>query len=700
MKKIKFVLMGITIIAYLCLSIFSFDILEKNTSLFLEKTHQKAITLEKIDADKAALNKMQALANEQHVLLSVTQRETKNSKDYDMTFVSYEKMEDFKQILTGVKLKESPYILPKSNSMKDNSHYNEFLGNNTIGYGLLSTYWETHDASIPITVHYNKESEYDSFITNLSEQFSLPVESLEKKGMLFSSDFNSIMRRITIMFYVITFIIMLAIGVMLAYELTKRSKEIAIKKLNGYENKQLIKEGVLETSIVLGGIAFVSTIISLFLFRRVDFIVYYLTRLIPIIIFELVIFTMIYQFLLKKISISEVIKQKKMSTKVLGMNYVLKFVLLISITSMFVITFTNYSDYQNKINKYENFSVYGSYLSFQSFAKTSNTDEEVTALNIKAYQIWDEKQDGLYSNFACANNGVKESCGTIEQFATININYLIHFKDSFNGINTDDFGDMKHKDFMIVLVPSEKRSAKESIVKDITMYDDIPEEKIKFIEYDSVTLPTLSYQVVGDGDFTVKNPIIYVINDYYYNKNGPMFYTSFSGMSNLRFDAKGKDREIVYEELVSGLNDDLGYELLKLRHLTRIDSNISKEISSLVSTMTILGSLMFVLFLFYIILEFTMTKMIIEDDKKEISVKVMSGYNSFEIIYPYMKDNLLILLCTSILTILILSLLMKFSMTLILLSLGTIAVIEFLLTVLFYKSIINKKVIQSLKGEQ
>lgn len=699
MRHIKSFLLILSIIGFFFISIINYDISEKKVFTSLGKAYSTFLSLDEVDTDANSLNSLLDLADKNNILLSVTQRETINQEEYDMTYVSFNKISDFSKILNITQTENSTLLLPKQTPLK-NATFQEFLNNDHIGYSLLTSYWETHDYDITLSVHYDLEDEYNAFLLDVSELFSVSENILKSTAIAFDDNYMEIVDTINNIYYIVTAIVMLAIGVMLAYELTKRSKEIAIKKLNGYRDDQLIKEHMRTIILQLSFITFVLLLISVIILHSFKFAYYFALHIIPILFIEVFMLFIIYKILLGNITISEVIKQKKMSTKVMTMNYVLRFILLITISFLLIMSLSNFFTYKQKAEKFKEFSKYRDFLTFQTYAITTKSDEEILALQNQAYQVWDKDHNGLYADFSCSNNDPDAiPCLSKKQFAQTNINFLNYFKDNFSGLKVLDFNELNSSDTMYVLTPVNQTVDRELILNDISDFYQITSDNVKFIDYEKVVLPTLSDQIIGDGNFTVTNPVIYVINDFYYQKAGAMFFNSFAGIMSMKFDPGLSNREELYQELVDSFPNIEIKDVLKLRNFDRIDKSVSQEISSYITLTTILGSMLITLLLFYLTLIYSINKMMISDNKKEIAIQYISGYKLHQIILPYLKDNLLLLLLASILIIFILFIILKQSLILILINLICISIIEFGFLYASCKIMIQKKIIPSLKGE-
>ena len=382
------------------------------------------------------------------------------------------------------------------------------------------------------------------------------------------------------------------------------------------------------------------------------------------------------------------------------MNYILRFILLITISFLFIMSLSNFFVYKQKSDRFNEFSKYRDFLSFQSYANTAKSDNEVLALQNQTFQIWDKDYNALYADFSCSNNDPNAiPCLSKKQYAQVNINYLNYFKDQFQGLKIQNFDELKSSDTVYVLNPVNHKDDKDLILSDLAEYYQISNDMVQFVDYEKTVLPTLSEQIIGDGNFTVTDPVIYVINDFYYQKVGAMFFNSFGGTRSMKFDPGLDTREGLYQKLIDTFPNTEIKDVLKLRNFDRIDKNISQEISSYITLTTILGSMLITLFIFYLILIYSINKMMIEDNKKEIAIQYISGYKLRQIILPYLKDNLLLLLLASTLIILILFLVLKQSLILILLNLICISIIEFGFLYVSCKVMIQKKIIPSLKGE-
>ncbi|MDY0943233.1 DUF1430 domain-containing protein [Priestia megaterium] len=288
---------------------------------------------------------------------------------------------------------------------------------------------------------------------------------------------------------IVLVIIFILISLSFLYYILLNYKELAIKKMFGYSDRELIfkhlmKENVLIHAIALG-IVIIFQVIYLFFYNRMsrflDFssgwVVWQLVFTFVSILFGLAPFLMVYH-----IKIAEMLKNKKPLKLVQFLNYSSKLIFSIILVILFINFFNNYQEFTAQNSNYEKWNTTKNY-SFYEIRDTSTGDRDIWAYEVgvkskKLFNLASEKgamlvkpSDSIvYKEFIESEQSIpvreKGNEYDPEEGNTIQVNPNYLRNNPVYGLNgekiklKENFGDN-----LIVLVPEKYRDFEKDIFK-------------------------------------------------------------------------------------------------------------------------------------------------------------------------------------------------------------------------------------------
>ncbi len=463
-----------------------------------------------------------------------------------------------------------------------------------------------------------------------------------------------------------------------------KKKEYAIKQLNGYSSWKIIKEDskyFTKNLIILNILAVVIVLIIILVLN--PNIVLQITIHTSIMLLLLDIFLIILNLLiilfLQNYQIKENIANKYSFKSLYYVTLFVKIILLILTIYFLSNSVNNYVDLKDNYNyskeATEKLSGYVTIpINMKGIPPTTDVDEKQDIAGEKFYKNTEEELDGILINSRDYRN--QEDLNTCQQFIdcnlVINENYL-----DINPINYQ--GEIKD-DAYNILIPKSKVNQKDLVASKFISSTQITEDQINFIEYKNNT-KFYTYNVRSE-EYII-DPLIYLVNDYtkeynnkYFSDISAKFYfvnTNTDNPYNELLPYLEESQMIGFVPEVNYLADDFFEAYQKSKQ------NFFKNVLMIIIAIFFLAILLIYNTYFYISI-----------NKRDIGVKLMSGYSLnkiFNKFYRYLIIDFLILM--------IFGMVLNISFYLIII----FCLIEILFVFTFTKILIEKQISNIIKGE-
>ena len=442
-----------------------------------------------------------------------------------------------------------------------------------------------------------------------------------------------------------------------AYYIVRKLKEVGICKLMGYDNKAVWCKYFIPILVTQ---AFTSTIIILICRLFYDApknTIINLTLLLWFVIFITFLICLVFYSLLKKYTVSSLLKNKNPSKIIIKMNFVLRTGILIIMCSILLSAFYGFTEINNK---YKIYKYWDNYKKTYAVMKIKlNTEDHSDIIN--ETHIMDKKYANLYTElnklgaeyakydeiqpfYSFYNYDFYEKESTDhefkEHFMTVNLNYL----DTLALIDEDHkkiiIGEDVSSNVYIVPISKKNDLYTQQLLKAHSYYVQdssnryfnensiIDNNEIKIYYYTNVENFFSFERNINDTDlnpdYTISSPIFRVLTN---NNITTLDAKNIAGQgesSPLKINIKGKDPSSVFKD-IKPIIQKCGLEN-NISGLEAIGAIFDTKIASIKKAMKIYFFISLILFIVSCFISMQTIEMIIELNKQSISVKKLLGY--------------------------------------------------------------------------
>lgn len=510
-----------------------------------------------------------------------------------------------------------------------------------------------------------------------------------------------------ITYNLLNFLILLIISqlVLFIYTFT-RIKVNTVKKVLGFTPAKMVSDSLGHFLIIEFSVAIITVLVHFVYYYYINLIVFryflLLGIFIVIVIAINVFMLLLTQISLKYIDINLMIKNKTYSNRLNYSLYIIKIILILTITVSMSNFIKNYQDY---LEKTENLEVYEKLSDYYTSIGYNAIQYEVANNNPEILERYGDSIKNLYQNFDRKGNLLRldiqnsiSSATSLQMdnfhnnfdrnYIVVNRNYLEKF-DETHGINLDtvDFD----SDTPLILVPDKYKNSESEI------HDTYIEKYNRFLTYNSLyDLPShnkpinkvdilyiknnIEYELLGKnvtsfGEVKVKDPVVIIDNGTF----DSLYYYDQLNLGNIIFQLGDR-----YE--FSKIIRDYG-----LSELVIVGTLITPFLDSIHNTEFIMyNSLVFtILFLFTLLFIIYISNYVdIASNNKKYCILYVTGHNTFSIF------NSQTLLLVSLLSATIISLFIEFNIIVYVL----VLVADLLTLLILYNKVIKKDTHSILKG--
>jgi membrane protein len=505
------------------------------------------------------------------------------------------------------------------------------------------------------TVNFQDRNTSADFINELASKLGKTQDEITRQTVFYQ-------KTTPFIFYILIIIVLTSLALfflLAAYYIVKQFKEIGICKMLGYDNISVWSKYFMPFLLVE---AFASTFIILT--SRIitniprETLFHILFALLVIIILTALI-CLIFYGLLKKYTISSLIKKRSPASTVVKLNFLVRTILLTIVCSITLSAVYGFTAVKDEYKIYEKWDEYGKkYAVFNlSFSGEDHSDmmnnthlrEQKQA---ELYNIMD-KNGAAYAklsefypckSFASLNNFdhslVDENYKIF--IMTVNTNYLktLNLKDiDGNPIEPDNSDDRG-----IILIP-ESRAEDETLRTICETYryytidsskryvgEKIAEKKnaeTQILYYkDNMDFFTFSTTIKTNDDYTVKSPVFSIMteeNATFLQKSG---IVGGNETSPLKIDISDTSADEAYEKFLPYIRE-CGLEE-NITELTSISSIFEDKISDIKTSMKIYFAVSLGMFLLSCWISCQTVKMMIDLNRKKLGIKKLLGFTFFD----------------------------------------------------------------------
>lgn len=729
MKKIITFLISTIYIIVSILFAKNFSIKEVNNTInnFTDKV--SIVDWNKDTNTKEKLNKIEELAQKENInIYKIVYKPKKDTNK--QTIIIYSAIGNQEKFNNKFKIKNGRSL----NKNDSSESYLSTINNNDISQiGQLNLFQRNYIIELKLMSSADEENIRGNYYidTDNSQNIELIKEYLKKDlGFELSEANNSVQvlneNNIKENIVVVVSIILLMILISILYYILLNFKELAIKKMFGFSNRNLIFKSIIKEIVKLYiksliCISLIQGIIIYFYNEGANIFEYYswwiIIQLIVVLICTLI--SISPSFVVYKIEVSEMLKNKKPVRFMQALNYISKIVISVCLFSMITNLTNNYIEFKNQNSNKEiwentkNYSFYEYKYDFSNYSsdKRLQLSHELSEKSKKLFKINNDNGAILaVPSETILNPYLKDMSGDVKDYnpnsginIKINPNYLKEntiYDTEGNKIKIDnDYGD-----YLIILVPEKYRNEEKDIKAvyqkwyqnrrflDEDIYNESignPKETHKEVEvkliYTKNSQKCFSYNfnINSKNNNYIDDPILIVINS---ENMGADCYLSY--MTGGTFFPYVNDIENAYTELSNEISSvGLQNEIISTPLLySRVDEyiyNLNNTINIQIFSVTVLGILELIISIF-ISLNY------IERKKYKNSILMIHGYSFYKRHYIFFISIFL-----SFIPIYVFGILRNTGIKYVLIY----SIIECILTYLIIKVLENKKTRNVLKGE-
>ena len=697
MKKTKLFLSLLTIISICSFLIFDYDLREKTAFSYLDHSDLTYLSFDGITLD--GVNDIIEIADQNDVLLSSEHTKKIADEEYRIKYVSLPNLND---IALNLDLENynhqdgSYYIVPRENSGE--SSYLNFLNNDDFGYSTLEHFYQINNNQLnAIAVHYNNADDLQNFVNETAEHYNIDPDSLTEGINTLKSDYQSAFTLIEVLFTVLTFVIMVFFGAVFAYYLSTNARKITILRLNGYSKLRIIFNEFKIVGIIFLISVLILPLIFYLIFKDQGFVFFFLSRALLLFVIDALFLLVILLFIIRNNKIAAVIKRKSGTTPFVVLMRCLQFVMVV-ICIYVLANFLNQADDLERIyKKGEVFAKYGSYLKFDTPASLESQRDELIELSRNAYDIFSDKYNAIYADYNCYTSDVP--CLAYDNtylslgYAIVNANYINEFAGSL--LINENYDN----DVFLVYAKDQNDPEVEKTLKSLARRYDLDYKKLRLLKYEEeLYLPSFDYELANRENFMINDPLLIVMNDYLktaIENANPFFSPSFGSSGSLLFE--GSDNYRLYSALVTSLPKLKAYldsdDLKQFAYPYQEELRTAKEYLYIMIAMTLLSLIL------YLLLEYIINTIFIEDDRKVLSIKRLYGYSYLRVATPYLISSLAIIFAAFLISMMVMGKILGVSYLSMIKAGLIVAAIEIIYINIILAIFINKQIALTLKGE-
>ena len=482
------------------------------------------------------------------------------------------------------------------------------------------------------------------------------------------------------LYYIMYVIYLTALGLFFllsTFFIVKQFKKIGIYKILGYDNMAVWNDiflPFLKVEIVISALMTALIRIMTNVPRSTLIHLCYAFALTILLTF---IVSLVFYGLIRRYTISSLIKKKSPANLIVKLNFVVRSILLIAVSTITLSAINGFAEVKNEYRRYSKWEEYGKKYAVFNFSFLSEDHSDI----INNTHLREQKQAELYDLIDDSGAAYvklleiypKKSFVNLEGvnlseisdnyrllIMNINNNYLdtLTLKDiEGNVINIDS-----SEESGIILIPESK--ATDETLKNICSYyrpytvnsseryagEKIAETKnkdTKILYYqDNKSFFTFSNTIKTNDNYTINSPVFNVIT----TNNATFLQKSDILGSNetspLKIDISNTTPDAVYNELYPlivkcGLDKNID-------KLSSISSIFEDKIESIKKSIVIYFGVSIILFMISIWVSYQTVKMIINLNKKKFGVKILLGYTFFDnyrnTIVPFLLTWIIIML--------------------------------------------------------
>ena len=239
----------------------------------------------------------------------------------------------------------------------------------------------------------------------------------------------------------------------------------------------------------------------------------------------------------------------------------------------------------------------------------------------------------------------------------------------------------------------------EKTLKSLARRYDLDYKKLRLLKYEEeLYLPSFDYELANRENFMINDPLLIVMNDYLktaIENANPFFSPSFGSSGSLLFE--GSDNYRLYSALVTSLPKLKAYldsdDLKQFAYPYQEELRAAKEYLYIMIAMTLLSLIL------YLLLEYIINTIFIEDDRKVLSIKRLYGYSYLRVATPYLISSLAIIFAAFLISMMVMGKILGVSYLSMIKAGLIVAAIEIIYINIILAIFINKQIALTLKGE-
>lgn len=482
------------------------------------------------------------------------------------------------------------------------------------------------------------------------------------------------------LYYIMYVIYLTALGLFFllsTFFIVKQFKKIGIYKILGYDNMAVWNDiflPFLKVEIVISALMTALIRIMTNVPRSTLIHLCYAFALTILLTF---IVSLVFYGLIRRYTISSLIKKKSPANLIVKLNFVVRSILLIAVSTITLSAVNGFAEVKNEYRRYSKWEEYGKKYAVFNFSFLSEDHSDI----INNTHLREQKQAELYDLIDDSGAAYvklleiypKKSFVNLEgvNLSEISDNYrLLIMNINNNYLDTLTLKDIEgnvikidsSEESGIILIPESK--ATDETLKNICSYyrpytvnsseryagEKIAETKnkdTKILYYqDNKSFFTFSNTIKTNDNYTINSPVFNVIT----TNNATFLQKSDILGSNetspLKIDISNTTPDAVYNELYPlivkcGLDKNID-------KLSSISSIFENKIESIKKSIVIYFGVSIILFMISIWVSYQTVKMIINLNKKKFGVKILLGYTFFDnyrnTIVPFLLTWIIIML--------------------------------------------------------
>lgn len=482
------------------------------------------------------------------------------------------------------------------------------------------------------------------------------------------------------LYYIMYVIYLTALGLFFllsTFFIVKQFKKIGIYKILGYDNMAVWNDiflPFLKVEIVIS--ALMTALIRIMTNVPRSTLIHLCYAFALTILLTLIV-SLVFYGLIRRYTISSLIKKKSPANLIVKLNFVVRSILLIAVSTITLSAVNGFAEVKNEYRRYSKWEEYGKKYAVFNFSFLSEDHSDI----INNTHLREQKQAELYDLIDDSGAAYvklleiypKKSFVNLEgvNLSEISDNYrLLIMNINNNYLDTLTLKDIEgnvikidsSEESGIILIPESK--ATDETLKNICSYyrpytvnsseryagEKIAETKnkdTKILYYqDNKSFFTFSNTIKTNDNYTINSPVFNVIT----TNNATFLQKSDILGSNetspLKIDISNTTPDAVYNELYPlivkcGLDKNID-------KLSSISSIFEDKIESIKKSIVIYFGVSIILFMISIWVSYQTVKMIINLNKKKFGVKILLGYTFFDnyrnTIVPFLLTWIIIML--------------------------------------------------------